>query len=196
MSKLNAFAEFLRRIRAGDARAAAELVQRYEPVIRLEVRRRLRDTRLRRLFDSLDVCQSVLASFFIRAASGAYDLGGPEQLLKLLVQMTRNKLALLARRHRTQRRDHRRVEDSGLVELAVTPQPAPNQLVMTQELFHTVRQRLTAEERTLADLRAQEQSWAEIAAVLGGTPQARRMQLARAIKRVVRQLGLDEVTHA
>jgi hypothetical protein len=35
------FADFIRRIRAGDAQAAAELVQRYESVIRVEVRHRL-----------------------------------------------------------------------------------------------------------------------------------------------------------
>jgi len=35
------FADFIRRIRAGDAEAAAELVRRYESVIRVEVRHRL-----------------------------------------------------------------------------------------------------------------------------------------------------------
>src|SRR5262249_31237363 len=52
--------EWLRRVRAGERAAAAELVRRYEPQIRLEVRLRLRDRRLRRLFDSTDICQSVL----------------------------------------------------------------------------------------------------------------------------------------
>ena len=71
------FADFIRRIRAGDAEAAAELVRRYESVIRVEVRHRLSDPRLRRLFDSLDISQSVLASFFVRAASGQYGATGP-----------------------------------------------------------------------------------------------------------------------
>jgi hypothetical protein len=35
------FAEFIHRIRQGDEQAAAELVRRYEPAIRLEVRMRL-----------------------------------------------------------------------------------------------------------------------------------------------------------
>jgi hypothetical protein len=58
------FADFIQRIRGGDARAAEELVRRYESVIRVEVRHRLSDPRLRRLFDSMDISQSVLASFF------------------------------------------------------------------------------------------------------------------------------------
>ena len=47
------FAEFLKRIRAGDQQAAAELVQRFEPVIRREIRLRLEDRGLRRVLDSL-----------------------------------------------------------------------------------------------------------------------------------------------
>ena len=79
------FAEFLGRIRAGDEQAAAELVRRYEPAIRTEIRMRFNDPRMRHVVDSMDVCQSVLGSFFLRAASGQYDLERPEQLVRLLV---------------------------------------------------------------------------------------------------------------
>src|SRR5262249_23413284 len=43
------FADFLRRVCAGDEAAATELVQRYEPALRLEVQLRLTDPKLRRL---------------------------------------------------------------------------------------------------------------------------------------------------
>src|SRR5262249_31129664 len=68
MSEHDSFGDFLRRLRAGDEQAAVELVQRYERVIRREARLRLTDPRLGRLVDSVDICQSVLASFFVRAA--------------------------------------------------------------------------------------------------------------------------------
>ena len=71
------FADFVGRIRAGDEQAATDLVRRYEPMIRVMVRARLGDRRLRRVLDSMDVCQSVLASFFVRTAAGQYDLEGP-----------------------------------------------------------------------------------------------------------------------
>ena len=74
------FPELVAQLRKGDNEAAAELVQRYGPVIRLEVRMALRDSRLRRAFDESDVCQSVLASFFVRAAAGQYDLDTSEGL--------------------------------------------------------------------------------------------------------------------
>ena len=52
--------------------------------------------------------------------------------------------------------------------------------------------RLDAEERQLADLRAQGVAWADIAAQLGGTPDGRRVQLNRAVARVSSALGLVE----
>jgi hypothetical protein len=93
MTDGDTFREAIRRIREGDEQAAAELVQKYEPIIRREVRLNLDDARLRRTFDSMDIVQSVLASFFIRTAAGQYDLNSPEQLIGLLVKITRNKLA-------------------------------------------------------------------------------------------------------
>ncbi len=88
------FGELISRIRRGDADAAREIVRRYEMSIRVAVRTRLSDPRLRRHFDSMDVCQSVLASFFLRVASGAYDLDDPRQLVSLLMKMAEKKLAM------------------------------------------------------------------------------------------------------
>src|SRR5438309_2196398 len=102
MSAPDSFDDLIRRVRAGDQAAAAELVRRYEPAICRAVRFRLADSRLVRLLDSMDICQSVLASFFVIAAAGQYDITQPEQLLKLLVAMARNKLALEARAQQRQ----------------------------------------------------------------------------------------------
>jgi RNA polymerase sigma-70 factor (ECF subfamily) len=183
----------IRRVRGGDADAAEELWRRYEPILRREVRLRLRDPRLRRLLDETDVCQSVMASFFVRAAAGQFDVDGPEKLQRLLLQMGRNKLTTHARRHLTQRRDFRRQE--GLPEgedVAARAAPSPSQNVLWRDLLQRFRERLGDEERQLADLRAQGREWAEIAAALGGTPDGRRVQLKRAVARVSRELGLDE----
>src|ERR1700746_726766 len=91
------FADLLVRVRRGDPDAAFELVRKYESAIRVAVRTRLSDPALRRQFDSMDVCQSVLASFFVRASAGQYDLQEPRQLVALLTRMAQNKLAMRAR---------------------------------------------------------------------------------------------------
>src|SRR5262249_46365671 len=181
MSDTGDFQALIQRIRAGDGQAAALLVRRYEPLVRREVRLRLEDQRLARVFDSMDVCQSVLASFFLRAAVGEYDLQAPEQLVGLLVKMARNKLASAARKATRQRRDPRRQAPGGDEALAAVAenQPTPSQEVAVQELLERARQRLSREELELADLRAQGLAWEDVAARLGGKAQARRMQLAR-----------------
>ena len=192
MADDSTFADFLRRIRAGDEQAAAELVRRYESAVRVEVRMRLADSRLRRVFDSVDLCQSVLASFFVRVAAGQYDLERPEQLVRLLVTIARNKVASQARRQQAQRRDQRRdveVDRPGWEPAGADP--SPSRVVSGRELLAELRRRLTPEELRVADLRAEGRQWAEIAAALGGTAQARRRQLARALDRVAAQVDLE-----
>jgi RNA polymerase sigma-70 factor (ECF subfamily) len=190
MTASTTFADFIRRIRSGDDQAAQELVDRYESVIRREVRLRLKDPRLYRQLDWTDVCQSVLASFFLRAASGQYELDEPGQLLKLLLVMTRNKLANEQRRHRALRRDYRRMEpvDPAYLDTRPVEGASPSRLAAGRELLEEFRRRLSKEERELVELRAQGCEWLEIAAKLGGTPQARRKQFARTVNRVEHQL--------
>jgi RNA polymerase sigma-70 factor (ECF subfamily) len=188
------FPSLVRRIRAGDDAAAESLVRRYEPIIRREVRLRIEDDRLNRAFDSTDVSQSVLASFFVRVSIGEYDLDCADQLVRLLVVMTRNKLASRARHERRKRRDVRRVALLSTTDLAelVDPRPSASEMISRRELLDRMRAALRFEERQIADLRGDGLSWDEVALKLGGTGQARRVQLSRGIERAVRELGLDD----
>ncbi len=191
---VNEYPEFIRRIRAGDEQAAEEVVRRYEPEIRLEVRSwlRLRNPSLRRVFDSMDVCQSVLASFFARAAVGEFDLDEPSQLIRLLVGMARKKVAEQARFHQRKRRDVRRVgANDPEADRVAGSEATPSRVASGRELLQKLRESLLDDERQIADLRARGSDWAAVAAALGGTADGRRKQLARAVARVERELGLD-----
>jgi RNA polymerase sigma-70 factor (ECF subfamily) len=187
------FAEFLSRIRSGDESAAEELVRLYEPLIRREVRLRLEDDRLRRAFDSLDVCQSVFASFFTRASSGEFDLQQREHLVRLLVTMARNKLASSARREHRQRRDHRRLVMTDNVALEKLPgtAPAPGQALEQREVWERLQECLTDDERRIAELRGDGVGWDEIACQLGGNGHARRMQFRRGLQRARSSAGFE-----
>jgi RNA polymerase sigma-70 factor (ECF subfamily) len=186
------FADFIQRIRRGDAQAARELVQENEKVIRREVRFHLVDRGLCRLFDSMDVCQSVLASFFVRSAAGEYDLQCPAQLVKLLITMVRNKLISTARRLQAQRRDHRRVAAGAPLDQLASREPAPVDRLANKELLELVQNELSAEEKQLAELRHQGLDWSAIAGQMGGQANTRRMQLSRALDRAVKALGLEQ----
>lgn len=187
------FAELIRRVRRGDEEAATELVRAYEPAIRRAVRFRLGDARLARTCDSMDICQAVLASFFVRAASGQYELDTPEALLKLLAVMARNKLVKEVARQRAGRRDNRRLATDPVEGREVIgAEPSPSRHLAAKEMLHEVRRRLSPEERRLVELRAEGLEWGEIAAQMGTGPEALRKRLARAVGRVARELGLDE----
>src|SRR6516165_9891554 len=145
----NPFSDFITKIRAGDEDAARELVLRFEKLIRCEVRVRLTDPSLYRIFDSMDICQSVLTSFFVRAALGQYKLDNPEDLVRLLIGMARRKLAFHARKQRAQRRDHRRTQGSTSTETVAAVGDSPIKLIANREILAKFRQRLTEEERLL-----------------------------------------------
>jgi RNA polymerase sigma-70 factor (ECF subfamily) len=187
------FAAFLQRLRAGDEQAAIELDRQYGPLIRCEIRLRLTDPSVYRALDDEDICQSVLASFLIRARLGQYEVQDPGQLLHLLLGMARKKLAYATRRQHTQKRGAGRRTPETVDELPLAGDSATaSRIAAGRELLQQVRERLSAEERAVADLRAEGHGWAEIAQQLGGTPDGRRMQLTRALDRVSRELGLDD----
>ena len=190
------FTDLIQRVRTGDQEAAALLVRRYEPAIRRAVRIRLTDSRLGRVLDSMDICQSVLASFFMRAALGQYELHAPEQLLRLLATMARHKLADQVDRERAECRDNRRLAaGSGDAHELLAAANSPSEQVAARELLQEVQRRLSPDERRLVEMRNQGLEWADIAGQLGGSPEALRKRLARATNRVAQELGLDEFDH-
>jgi RNA polymerase sigma-70 factor (ECF subfamily) len=187
------FQELINRLRSGDASAAAEIVRTYEKEIRRTIRVRLTEARLRRTLDSMDICQSVLANFFVRAVAGQFELDQPEQVLRLLLTMAKNKVIDKARMERARGADLR-VDPGGSALLAAvhTCQETPSQIAAGKELLENARRLLSEEERFLADQRAIGRGWSDLAAELGKSPEAIRKQLERALDRVARTLGLDD----
>ena len=190
-----AFRELLDRMRSGDADAAAELVKICESTIRRVVRLRMRSgSPLRRGLDSLDICQSVLASFFVRSALGQFDLDKPADLLKLLAVMARNKLVDEARRPQVVRRELMATDTaSNSAEGWIDTRPDASRRVAAKDLLGEVRKRLSDDERYLVEQRVLGRHRADLAEELGGTPDALRKRHARAIDRVADELHLDEV---
>jgi RNA polymerase sigma-70 factor (ECF subfamily) len=188
----DSFLHLLDRVRRGDARAADEVFHQFEAQVRLEVQMHLRDPRLRRLVDEADVCQSVMLSFFVRARLGEYDVASPKELMRLLAKMARNKVAALARREKADCRDFRLAVGLPGTDTLAARGASPSQVVADEELLRKLRARLSEEERRIADLRGAGRSWAEVAEELGGTADARRVQLQRAAGRVGRELGLED----
>ena len=188
----SSFRDLIQRVRNGDQPAAAELLRNYEPHVRRVVRVRLTDPALRRALDSSDICQSTMADFFVRTALGQFELDSPEQLVKLLATMARNKLIHHVHKQHAARRDVRRLEKTGVEDQAVAAAgPTPSQIVADRELLTKARARLTTEERYLADQRTMGRPWAELAEEMKVPADTLRVRLTRALDRVSQELGLE-----
>ena len=68
----------------------------------------------------------------------------------------------------------------------------PAKSLPEKRLLERMRTLLSDEERQIIDLRDQSLGWDEVATQLGGSGQARRMQMSRGIERLTRQLGIAE----
>jgi RNA polymerase sigma factor (sigma-70 family) len=177
-------------VRAGDAQAAHELVQQYEPAVRSTIRLRLTDPRsrkLRRVYDSGDIVQSIWGRFFVRAALGQFDLRTPNDLSGLLVTMAKNRLSDKARE--AANKVPTRGSESPTETIAGRTE-TPSEIVAWEEMVVKFRSRMSPKEQRIAELRVADCDWPEVAAQVGGTPDGVRKQLDRAIQRIERQLGL------
>ena len=188
------FQSFLNRIRAGDPGAAQQLVAQYETELRIIARARLRDSRVRRTVDSSDICQSVFASFFVRAAAGQYDLESPEDLIKLLAQMVRNKATGQLRKQRASRRDVAKQAADGVDEMAIpSGDHTPSRIFAARELVERFQGCLPDEIREISELRSDGKSWEEIAIGLDTSPEAVRKRFSRAVDKAAVEAGIDEM---
>jgi RNA polymerase sigma factor (sigma-70 family) len=185
------FQALLVRLRAGDQTAAAALVARYEPALTRMIRVRLVDQRLRKLHGESDIFQSVMGSFFVRAALGQYELREPEDLLKLLAVMVRNKVAEKARRRDVVRESE--PADGERAALVASPEASPGKVIELRQLAEAARARLGPELMEIVALREEGLDWNEIAGRVGGSPEAVRKRLARAVDDVAKSLGVDVV---
>jgi RNA polymerase sigma-70 factor (ECF subfamily) len=94
----------VRRFQAGDGDAATTLYKRYaQRLQRLAKRNTGSDLAAR--FDAEDVVQSVFRTFFRRVQKGFYDLPAGEELWRLLLVISLNKIRALAVYHRAQKRN-------------------------------------------------------------------------------------------
>ncbi|MDZ4818210.1 MAG: sigma-70 family RNA polymerase sigma factor [Planctomycetota bacterium] len=187
------FNELLLRVRRGDEQAATELVDRYQPHIQRLIRVRLANPTLRRQVDSTDICQSVMADFFVRAAVGQFELESPQQLVGLLSTMAKNKIAKTAAKNYAARRDIRRVLDvDGDTDPNLFPstESTPSARCSRKDLVAAVRSRLSERDRQIAELRALGKSWMEIGIELGVSADALRIRFTRVANRIATELGV------
>jgi DNA-directed RNA polymerase specialized sigma24 family protein len=188
------FLDLISRVRSGDEDAAATLVAQFEPFIKRVARLRMRNrgdyNRLRHDVGSTDICQSVLTSLLLRLKHGRFDLNQPKDMEKLLGAMVRFKIANKARHLSVIWRD---VAGATEPYERADPAPGPEKPVDDKDLSEIIFKLLSVEELEILNRRLDDQSWPEIAAATGSTPDASRKKLVRAFERVRSDPGMRGV---
>jgi len=185
--------DLLRRVRANDPGAAAELLRRYEPDIRRIARVRLARFDLRHLVDSEDIAQSVFGRFFARLRYGEWEFDSGEKVLHLLAVIAANRVTSHARRERRRVRPTGRAAGESAVGLEAVPdhRPGVGPAVAARDHLDWLLAAVGPDDRELLAGRLAGRGWAELAADRGVGADAVRKRLARALDEVAGRLGID-----
>jgi RNA polymerase sigma-70 factor (ECF subfamily) len=138
----NEFAQLMERVRAGDPRAAQEVFDSYSEAIRRVVRRHLHQ-RLRNQYDSIDILQTVWASFF-QVPPERYTFETPEALVHFLSQMAYNKVVdvfrsrLMTGKNNVNRQVSLNEPAGELDNVLPVRQPTPSQLAIAEEHWERI----------------------------------------------------------
>lgn len=183
MSAVIDLMELMPRIRKGDHAAQQAFYLEFEEQMRREVRLRVRfDSHFRRLFESVDIYQEVMKSFFLRTQKGEYELEQPAQIYALLKTMVRHKVSKKRRwLSADQRQEYQQKNISPESwQLLASRRDVNQQVLENQEALQGILSKLNDDERRMAELQLAGHSWKEIAEQCGGTANSCRMKLTRA----------------
>ena len=182
-------------IRAGDERAVVDLLQRYEIEVRRFLRFQLSSPSLRRLVDSVDLCQSVFFAFVEDVRRGKHRSLTQDQLKALLMAIARNRLVDVARRQRAQKRGSGRVVNAAtdVMGALADQRPGPAEIVERDDAFAAVMEAIAAVDRDVVRRRLNGESWNDLAESEKSSPEAIRKRVARAIDRAAEALRLIQV---
>ncbi len=185
------------RWRDGDQQAAGDLYRRYVERLSGIVTAQM-SQRFRSRLDADDVVQSVCRSFFRRVSEGQFQFDEDDDVWKLLVTISLNKLRNQIRRHsaakrdaaqETQRRDNSLPDDFHLERLSATPSPV--EAFIFSETIEKVSERLDEKHALLLQLRLEGHSQQEIAEQLRTSDRTIRRML-ESIRQVLTEELLDD----
>ena len=164
------FRQALERICSGSDDGALEFIESYGPHIQRVVRRRLHQS-MRSKFDSLDFVQMVWASFFADPQRIAR-IKDPDELIRYLVVLARNKVVEESRRRLTfKKHDVQRERPLDQVDVAGSAsrqrQATPSQIAIARERWRRMLRDQSERNRRIVELRMGGATFVEIGKTLG-----------------------------
>jgi RNA polymerase sigma factor (sigma-70 family) len=175
--------EMIERLNAGDISAAERAFVKYEPYLRMAVRRRLTGP-LRAKLDSTDVVQSVWVDILAGFRDTDWRFTDGTHLRAFLVRLAYNRLIDRSRKYHRAIERERPLDQSYPDDLPRTQQPRPSEVFAGEELWERMLASCPAAHRDLLRLRRQGLTLAEIAAKTGLHPGSVRRILKDIARRV------------
>ena len=192
MAESSSFECLIEAATAGDDEAMRQLIEQYEPDVRLVARLRL-GAALRPHLDSMDVVQSVHRNLIDGLRGGKFDISSPEKLIALTLTMVRRKVANhwrhLQRQQRLSGGDAEKPPLPDLLASLHSESHDPHAMLTIRETIDRVIRELDDVERTMVELRLDGYSTAEVARKLNIDPDILRVRLSR-LRRRIRELGI------
>jgi RNA polymerase sigma factor (sigma-70 family) len=179
------FADLLARARSGDRDAIYKLIKEYEPHVRRVAHRRV-SPRLRALFDTMDMVQSINRSFMLGLKQNKFPITSPEHLIRLVVVMLKRKVS-----RRQKRRDDEIEVHQQYVELTPRTPENPAEKAEREDLLRQIMNWLNERGRRLLELFLQKYSLAESAVILECDPNSFRVEWSRLRKNIRAKFHVD-----
>lgn len=158
--------ELVVRLNNGDLAAAEQVFAKYEPYLRMIVRRQITG-RLQAKFDSSDIVQSVWADLLVGFRDARWHFDDSGHLKAFLVKVTKNRFLDRVRQQRTTLQNERSLTTDDENHLGHEHAPRPSQQVRVDELWGEMVGSCSESHRVLLELKRQGKSLAEIAAQTG-----------------------------
>ncbi len=192
MHSVESFQQLLDAAKSGDHDAIAQIVQRYEPELRIVARVRLGNA-LRPYLDSVDLVQSVHRSLLISLRFSQWSVQSPEHLTRLALMMLRRKLARKWRHLKKQQRlSLPGVSDEELTKCleGISDQyDDPQHLAARQERLGRLMSQLDDTDKVLIRLRIEGFTTADAAKQLNADAGVLRVRLSR-LRRHLDRVGI------
>jgi RNA polymerase sigma-70 factor (ECF subfamily) len=153
----------LRRLREGDAEAAADVFRTYEPFLRMVVRRQL-SAALRSKFDSADVVQSVWADLLRGFSAAGWIFPDAAHLRAFLVRATKNRFVDRLRKHLGELEQEQPLLDSDADGIPPSAEPDPSEVAQANDVWANLLANAPPTHAEILQLKLQGKSLAEIAA--------------------------------
>jgi RNA polymerase sigma factor (sigma-70 family) len=193
MTDASDFELLLTAARSGDERAMQQIIDQYEPELRIVARNRL-GSALRPHLDTIDLVQSVHRSLMIGLRDARFDVASPQKLIALAVTIVQRKAAKHWRHLKRQQRlsGHEEMNHDLLETILSLGSGQDDRLaeIDSREILSQWLDKMDDLERKLVELRLEGYSTVEIAEQLQLDADVLRVKLSRLRKRL-RERGLE-----